>query len=107
MVALIRDFPVRCLATRPNPQLLLGFVRKFDSTDLRHALPKCKAVERLDSQTHENLYAIFQLAVDAEKEATLRVFLPFIGCGISDSPMRADRLARPNRTLLCDCLVAD
>jgi len=55
---------------------LFGFGRKFDSADLRHALPKCKTVERLASQARENFYTIFQLAVDAEKEAALPVFRP-------------------------------
>jgi hypothetical protein len=42
-------------------------------------LLKCKAVEGVDPKTRENLDAIFELAVDAEKEATLLVDGSFEG----------------------------
>jgi hypothetical protein len=66
---------------------LLASFRKFGSTDFLDALLERKAIECLDSQTRENLDAIFQLAVDAEKEAPLLVASSFKGRGIGNSPM--------------------
>jgi hypothetical protein len=80
---------------------------KFDSTDFLNVLLESKAVERIDPKTRENLDTIFELAVNAVKEATLLVDGSFEGSRIGDSPVRADRLPGPHRALLGRRLVAD
>src|SRR5208283_2655581 len=81
--------------------------RKSDFADFPDPLLKRETVERLESQARENLDAIFQLAVNAEKEAPLLVVIPFEGRGIGYSPMRCDRLSRPKWALLGGGLIAD
>ena len=81
---------------------------RLEFADFLNALLERKAIEAVRfGKTRENLDAIFQLAVNAEKEAALLVVGSFEGSGIGDSPMRCDRLAGPHRTLLGRGLVAD
>ena len=54
-----------------------------------------EAVERVDTQTGENLDAIFQLAIDSKEESVGRFLGALKGGGIGHSPMRGDRLPWP------------
>src|SRR5271169_2447536 len=95
----------------PQPRyetpLALVSIRNFDSADFLYALLECETVERLEVQAGENLDTIFQLTVDAEKEAALLVISSLKGGGIGDSPMRRDRPRQPKRALLGGRLIAD
>src|SRR5208337_5145744 len=89
-----------------HPLALTAF-RKFDLADFLNPLLESETVERLDSQARENLDAIFQLAIDTEKEATLLIVGADEGRRIGDSPVRGDWLARPKWALLGGGLIAD
>src|SRR5580704_2880830 len=87
--------------------LPLAALRKFDLADFLDPLLESETVERFDSQARENLDAIFQLAIDTEKEATLLIVGADEGRRIGDSPVRGDWLARPKWALLGSGLIAD
>ena len=86
---------------------MLASFRKFRTADFVNLLLELDAVEGFDPEVRENLDAMFELAVDAGKEAALLVVSSFKGCRVGDSPMRGDRLTGPHRTLLGGSLVAD
>ena len=75
--------------------LLFVLFGKFDFPDFLDSLPESETVERLDSQARENLYAIFQLAVNAEKEAALFLVPARKRRRVGRAPVRGDRLSRP------------